>query len=65
MKVGCVTYKCIIFIIYIWNLPFFSGITATRRRDTSPALNISGPVGTAVNTNDDKRLNPVGPKFGT
>lgn len=37
----------------------------TRRRDTSPALNISGPMGTAVNTNDEKRLYPVGPKFGS
>lgn len=43
---------------------FLPLVAATRRRDTSPALNISGPMGTAVNTNDEKRLYPVGPKFG-
>lgn len=55
-------YKCVPYPVEMFS--FSPLVAATRRRDTSPALNISGPMGTAVNTNDEKRLYPVGPKFG-
>eukprot|EP00106_Octopus_bimaculoides_P019406 XP_014786848.1 PREDICTED: rap guanine nucleotide exchange factor 2-like isoform X2 [Octopus bimaculoides] len=37
----------------------------TRRRDTSPALNVANSSGVTINANDEKRSYPVGPKFGS